>query len=245
MFAVVYALMRSKWTPTIRRIAAFDAIKEAVGRAVEMGRPVHMTPGTGSLNAMESGPGLVAGLATIGYVAEICAGLKTPFIISIGSSDAIALTDQLVRQAFLSAGRSQEYDPSIVRYYPGRDTIGSSLAFTNSVQGLIASEKPAANIMVGPFYGEQIALCEIAARQGSIQIGGTQSVTQISVFAATTDYMIIGEEIFAAGAYVTRDPTQLKMIAGADFAKIVAVVLIALGAILKMLGIDILPIFGV
>jgi hypothetical protein len=245
MFAVTYALMKSKWVPSIRKISAFDGIKEAIGRAVEMGRPVHMTPGTGSLNAMESGPGLIAGLATIGYAAEVCVSLKTRFIISLGSSDAIALADALLRQAFLSAGRPEEYDASIIRYYPGRDTIGSSLAFTNSVQGLIAREKPVANIMIGPFYGEQIALCEVAARQGAIQIGGTQSITQISIFAAMTDYAVIGEEIFAAGAYVSKDPIQLKMIAGGDFAKIAAVALIILGIVLKMLGVNLLPLLQV
>jgi hypothetical protein len=144
------------------------------------------------------------------------------------------------------AGRNpEEYDASVIRYFPGRDTIGSSLAFTNSVQGLMAREKPAANLMVGPFYGEQLALCEVAAREGAIQIGGTQSTTQISIFAALTDYHIIGEEIFAVGAYVSKDPTQAKMIIAEDVAKIIAIALIGLNALLIMLGLKILPLLQV
>lgn len=245
IFAAVYVLMKRAWIPSVRRIAAFDAIEEAIGRAEETGRPVHLTPGTGSLNAMESGPGLIAGLATMSYAAGICIKLDTPFLLSIGSSDAIALVDQLMKQAYTLEGKIEAYDPSIVNYFPGRDTIGHSLAFTNSVQGLIAREKPAANIMVGPFYGEQIALCEIAARQGAIQICGTQSITQLAVFAAVSDFVVIGEEIFAAGAYVSKDPIQLKTIAVGDYSKFLAAFLIVLGVICKMLGIDLSPILGV
>lgn len=245
IFVAVYALMKSAWIPSIRRVPAFDAIEEAIGRAEETGRPVHLTPGTGSLNAMESGPGLIAGLATIRYAVGICVRLNTPFLLSIGSSDAIALVDQLMRQTFALEGRPEDYDPSIVNYFPGRDTIGHSLAFTNSVQGLIARAKPAANIMVGPFYGEQIALCEIAARQGAIQICGTQSITQMAVFAAVSDFVVIGEEIFAAGAYVSKDPVQLKTIAVGDYSKFLAAILIMLGVICKILGVDLSIILGV
>jgi len=245
IFVAVYLLMKSAWIPSIRRIVAFEAIEEAIGRAEETGRPVHLTPGTGSLNAMESGPGLIAGLAIIGYAAGVCVKLDTPFLLSIGSSDAIALVDHLMKQAFELEGKPEAYDPRLVNYFPGRDTIGHSLAFTNSVQGLIAREKPAANIMVGPFYGEQIALCEIAARQGAIQICGTQSITQMSVFAAISDYVVIGEEIFAAGAYVSKDPVQLKTMAVEDYSKFLAAILIMLGVIFKMLGVNLSAILGV
>jgi hypothetical protein len=241
---VTYLLMRSTWVPRIRRIPAFDAIEEAIGRATELGKPVHLCPGTGSLNNVESGPALIAGFAVLSYAVGICARLDTRPVIAIGSSDALALVETLVRQAYQAQGKLQNYDPNVINYFPGRDTIGNSLAFTNSTTGLIARTHPATNIMIGPFYGEQIALCEVAAREEAIQICGTQSLTQTSVMAAVSDYFIVAEEIFAAGAYVTQDPIQLKSIAGGDFAKAVAITLIIIGVILELLGNSITGIFA-
>lgn len=239
-----YILMRMDWTPTIRKIAAFDAIEEAIGRAVELGRPVHLTPGTGSLTNIESGPGLLAGLAVVEFAAKKCIELEQPFMISIGSSDAIALTEQLIKQAYQVVGKGDEFNPDVIRYYPGRDTIGNSLAFTNSVQGILSRHKPATNIMVGPFYGEQIALGEVAARGGAIQICGTQSLTQTSVMAAISDYILIGEDIFAAGAYVSQDPVQIKALVGGDIGKLIAIVLIIIGVIAEILGFSIKGVFA-
>ena len=147
-----YILTKMEWTPTLRKIPAFDAIEEAIGRAMELGRPVHMTPGTGSLNTQSTGPALIAGLTTVSYAAQLCAKLGAPMIISIGSSDAIALTQSLIKQAYMLGGNPEGYDEDMIHYFPGRDTGVYTLAFTNSVIGLISREKPAANIMVGPFF---------------------------------------------------------------------------------------------
>jgi hypothetical protein len=44
---IVFAIRKSQKgeAPKIRRIAGLDSIEEALGRATEMGRPVHYTPG--------------------------------------------------------------------------------------------------------------------------------------------------------------------------------------------------------
>ena len=48
------------WTPKIRRLAGLDAIEEAVGRATEMGAPVHFSPGIGNISD-DSAPQTFAG----------------------------------------------------------------------------------------------------------------------------------------------------------------------------------------
>ena len=39
---------------SIRKIPGLDAIEEAIGRATEMGRPVHYCPGIGGISAVEA-----------------------------------------------------------------------------------------------------------------------------------------------------------------------------------------------
>ncbi|MGE5652990.1 MAG: DUF6754 domain-containing protein, partial [Bacillota bacterium] len=53
MATIVFAITRSKRgeAPKIRRIAGLDSIEEGLGRATEMGRPVHYTPGLSDITA--------------------------------------------------------------------------------------------------------------------------------------------------------------------------------------------------
>jgi hypothetical protein len=54
------------------------------------------------------------------------------------------------------------------------------------------------------------------------------------------DYTLIAEEIFVISAYLTQDPTQLGMVRGGDISKVIACLLIAVGAISATLGQDII-----
>jgi hypothetical protein len=50
------------------------------------------------------------------------------------------------------------------------------------------------------------------------------------------DYFLMGEEVFAAGAFCRRDPTQLGALLGQDISKLIAIIVIVLGAALVALG---------
>ncbi len=51
----------------------------------------------------------------------------------------------------------------------------------------------------------------------------------------TCDYTLIGEELFAASAYLSRDPQQLGSLKGHDFGKLVIILILA-GVIAEMSG---------
>lgn len=99
--------------------------------------------------------------------------------------------------------------------------------------------RPAANIMVGPFWAESMMFAETFHRVGSMQIAGTARLYQIPFFAAVADYVLIGEEIFAAGAYVSKDPLQVGSIAAQDWYKLIAIILGVLGALLATGGVEV------
>ncbi|MBE0633051.1 hypothetical protein IH574_00640 [Candidatus Bathyarchaeota archaeon] len=63
--------MAKKKLPQFRRLSGLDALPEMVGRAAEMNRPVHFTTGLGDLTSTVA-PQLVAGLAVLAHVAELC-----------------------------------------------------------------------------------------------------------------------------------------------------------------------------
>jgi hypothetical protein len=73
-----------------------------------------------------------------------------------------------------------------------------------------------------------------------MQVGGTARMYQIPFFAALCDYVLIGEEMFAAGAYVSDDPQQLGSIAAQDWYKIAALIVIVVGAVLATAGVTVI-----
>ncbi len=55
--------------------------------------------------------------------------------------------------------------------------------------------------------------------------------SQLPFFVAACDYTLIGEELFAASAYLSGDPQQLGSLKGQDGGKLIAMVGIAVGSI--------------
>ena len=67
-------------------------------------------------------------------------------------------------------------------------------------------DRPAAHIMMGYFYAESLLLAETGSTTGAIQIAGTDAFTQLPFFVTTCDYTLLGEELYAASAYLSGEP---------------------------------------
>jgi len=117
-----------------------------------------------------------------------------------------------------------------------RYLTGSQFAFASAVAGIAEREKPAGNVMVGPFWAESMMFAEVFYRIGSIQIAGTARIYQIPFFAIVCDYVIIGDEMFATGAYLTKEPYSISSIFVQDLVKIFALALTIVGLIAIHLG---------
>ena len=70
--AILFFIYRAKKgrLPSFRKIAGLDAIQEAVGRATEMGRPVHFTTGMGFLVQGGEAAQTLAGISVLGYIED-------------------------------------------------------------------------------------------------------------------------------------------------------------------------------
>jgi hypothetical protein len=212
----------------LRRLVAFDAIDEAVSRCAELKKPVHFTPGLGArMNA-----NLLAGLNILGYVSKLCARYDVQMIISSCYYEQLPFLQGVVKAAFDSEGKNMPED--YIRYV-GQYQWQLSVA----VQGILERERPGANMLFGSFDEETISIAEKGYRVGAMGIGGTQAIAQVSVMAACMDYVLIGEELIAAGAYASGQPAQMGSVAAADLPKIIALIIILLGAILVNLGVPI------
>jgi hypothetical protein len=93
-------------------------------------------------------------------------------------------------------------------------------------------ERVAANFMYGYFYAESLIFAETGQSIGAVQIAGTSALLQIPFFVVTCDYTIIGDEFYAGGAYISREPSQVGSLVGQDIAKMFIVVLVVWGVLL-------------
>ena len=223
--------LAKKKLPTFRRLPGLDALPEMMGRATEMNRPVHFTTGLGSLTESVA-PQLVAGLAVLGYASEMAAKYGVKIIYSVYAAQVMPIATELMRDAYIRAGKLEEFNvEDQIRYLSGEQ-----FAYASAVQGIAERERPAANIMIGPFYAESMLFSETFFRIGAIQLAGTARGYQIPFFAVVCDYLLIAEEIYAAGAYLSKDPLQAGSIRGQDLGKIVALILIFIGIVIYAFG---------
>lgn len=211
----------------LRKIAGLQAVEEAVGRATEMGRPVLYVPGIDELDQIET----IAGVSILGRVAKITAQYDTPLMVPVRYPLVYAAAQEVVEQSYVEMGKADAYDKDAVRY-----VAGEQFAFTANVNGYMMRERPATNIYMGAFFAESLLLAETGNAAGSIQIAGTAKPEQLPFFIAACDYTLMGEELYAASAYLSHEPIMLGGLKGQDFIKIIIVIMIIVGVLLVSFG---------
>lgn len=224
----LFASRMGKYTPKIRRIAGLEALEEAVGRATEMGRPIMYTTGLGGI-ADQYTYQTVAGLSILGYTAEMAAKYGTRLIYCPYDPTIMPLAHEIVEQAYTKAGKPEAFNPDDIQYLGG-----DQFPWAFGVLGIINREQCAAAVHMGPFWAESLILAESSFYTGAITVAGTANYHQIHFFVVAADYALIGEELMAAGAYLSKDPTQVGSLWGADWAKITAIIIIIVGVILTL-----------
>ncbi|NVM23283.1 MAG: hypothetical protein HWN68_16055 [Desulfobacterales bacterium] len=212
--------------PSIRRLPALDAIKEGVGRAVEMGRPVHHSMGQGQLtrNAEQT----LVSASVLEYVAGLTASLGADLIVTVRHPEVLPVAQEIVRESYLGAGKPEAYETKMVRYLSS-----TQWSYVAGVMGIMQREKVAANILIGAFFADCILFAEAGSRVGAIQIGGTAGFGgNLAFLAVCCDYCLYGEEIYAARAYLTKDVFQIGGIRAQDICKLLMTGLIIVGLLL-------------
>jgi hypothetical protein len=211
----------------IRKIPGLDAIDEAIGRATEMGKPILYVPGISAIDDVAT----LASINILSRVARKTADYESRLIIPNRDPMVMPVCREVVREAYLSQGRPDSYREDDIYY-----VTYSQFGYASAVDGIMAREKPATNLFLGMFYAESLILAETGASTGAIQIAGTDAVAQLPFFITACDYTLIGEELYAASAYLSKEPLSLGSLKGQDWAKFIIGAAILSGIILSTLG---------
>lgn len=222
VFFILYNIARAKKTGGnlfIRRIAGLNAIDDAIGRATEMGRPILMVPGIGDLDAVS-----VQAVNIFAQVTKTAAQFATPIKLCCARATVYAVAQEVIRDVYSQQGMSDRYSIDSVQYISDQQ-----FAFAAGVSGIILREKVAAAFLLGAFYAESLIFAETCNSIGAIQVAGSTQSTQTPFFIAACDYVLIGDEFYAASAYLTREPVLVGSLLGQDWAKILMTAYVMLG----------------
>lgn len=206
----------------IRKIAGLQAVDDAVGRATEMGRPILYILGLGYVEEVAT----IASLNILGEVAKKTAQYDTKLIVPNADPIVYTVASEIVKESYTEAGRPDAFDPDSV-FFLARE----QMAYASGVDGIMTREKPATNFLVGYFYAESLVMAETGASTGAIQIAGTDALAQLPFFITACDYTLIGEELYAASAYISKQPLLLGAIKGEDWGKLVIAAILIIGSV--------------
>lgn len=210
----------------IRRIPGIDAIDDAIGRSVELGRPLSFTTGLAGI-----GPLLYACLGVLQHVAKKAATYSTRLFVPCYNPEVMVLCDATLQNAYRNAKRSSSYDPSSLRFLSDEQ-----FAYAAGYMGLMHRENVGSAFLFGDFAAESLILAEAGQQVGAVQVAATTAAAQVPFFLTSCDYTLIGEELYAAGALLSQDPVQTGSLRGQDIAKVGIALLILLGVLLSTLS---------
>lgn len=213
----------------VRRIPGLEAVDEAIGRATEMGRSILYTLGLGRVDDVPT----IASMTILGQVARRTADYETPLRVPCRDPIVMNVVREVVRTAYLDEGRPDVYNEENVFF-----VSESQFAYAAGVDGIMLREKPAAIFLQGQFFAESLILAETGNSIGAIQIAGTDSEHQLPFFIAACDYTLIGEELYAASAYLSKEPLHLGSLRGQDWGKVLIFITMILGVILELSGVN-------
>jgi hypothetical protein len=215
----------------LREIPAFLRLKRAIGLAVESGQRLHISLGHGGIDGPRGAAGLV-GLSVIQRVARAASISDKPPIATSGEAALAILCQDVLHESYRAVNAENRYDPSL-----GQLTGLTALSFTAGALPAIYDQQVSGNMVLGSFGSEVGLLTDAAERTGSLTIGGSDNLPAQAVLSATTQEPLVGEELFAAGAYLQVNPMHSASLIAQDVLRWALIGFIILGAMLKLAGV--------
>ncbi len=207
----------------MREITGLSAVEDAIGRATEMARPILFTPGWGGDIQR---PTTIASMNILSNVAETAASYDCRLVYPTHDPVIMSVAQEVVSESCARAGYPDRYRSDDVMY-----VSSSQFGYAAAVDGIISRLKPASIFMLGTFEAESLILAETGNSVGAIQIAGTDSTIQLAFFIVACDYTLIGEELFAASGYLSKDQSILASVRAQDWLKLIIAVFLVVASV--------------
>ncbi len=227
---IVYATIGRRWPAVFRPIPGYDDLGVAIERAVEAGERVHVSLGTGSVIGSDCAPAL-AGLVMVSKIAEMTSASDRPVVVTAGDAAMALLAQDTLRSTYNRINASEAYSPDA-----GRMLGPTPFSYIANLPVLLDTEKVSVNVLAGSFGYEGALAVDFGNRQRTFSLAGTDDVQSQALIYATAEDPLIGEELFAAGAYLDQHPIHRAGLRIQDLVRMIIIGAILAGTILRTIG---------
>jgi len=221
---------RRQRMPTLRSIAAFDALPGQTGLAAESGQTLHVSLGTGGVGGNDTVASL-AGLSALAHLSEQGVATDTPPLVTVSQPALLPLAQDVLRQAYVRRGRGRDFRSTQVRL-----VSPSPMAYALGTMDVLSHEPVLANVMFGAFGPEVGLIARAGAEADLVQISGSDDPRALAILYTSTDHMVVGEELFATGVYLDPTAAKLASLAAEDVARITLILFLIFIAFFRLAG---------
>jgi hypothetical protein len=226
-----FIVRQRRHAPALRRIAAWEALRGLVGRATEEGKRVHLSLGRSGVGGEQTAV-VSAAMDVQRHLAREGAGMNTaPLQTTVADPLLMLAAQDSLYRAYRERGLTANYDATQVQFM-----APDPLAYAVGAQDQIDDEQTAANVMIGHLGDEYLLLGETGAQRDLLQVAGSDVLNAQALTTSTADHVLLGEELFSAGAYLTRRPALIASLQVQDVLRVAAVIAILVGVVVKSLG---------
>ena len=227
---ILLTLWRRRSPATLRPIDAFDRLNREVGLAVENGTRLHISLGRGNLFTSRGGSAL-AGLAMLRRITERTSVSDRPPIVTSGDAALTILAQDTSQSGYRAAGAEEQF-----RVTAERMTGLSPFSYAAGTIPIARDENVSANVLIGDLGAEAAILSEASDRHDSSLIAASDNLSAQSIFYASAQDPLIGEELFASGAYVGAGASHEASLQVQDVLRWLLILAMLGGAALRLLG---------
>lgn len=216
--------------PSIRALTGMAVLEEHISEGIESGQPLHIATGAGR-------PG------TLGVTAESLASLqisdRLARLVTRRGGSAIVTSGDIVNhlavrgtlhRTYREAGQSHDYRAEQVELAAHQ----TPLAYAAGVAGRYRDQPMDMGIVVGDYGAEALLITEEGNRHALAQVSGATSLSALPVLTLSTTATLVGEELFAAEAYLSDAAAPKARLLTLDLLRWLVVVLIVAALVYRL-----------
>jgi len=227
---ITLALWKRKSSALLRDIPALTGLQRVLGLSVEDGSRLHISLGFGSL-LTPRGSSALAALAMLRHLAERTSASDRPPVTSTGDPVLSLLAQDTLQAGYTAAGAGELFVPTT-----GRLTGLSPFGYAAGAIPIIRDENVSANVLVGHFGPEAALLADAAEQENVMTIGASDDIAAQSILFAGSQEPLIGEELYASGAYLGAGAWHSASLTIQDILRWLIMVALLFGAFAKFAG---------
>lgn len=211
-----------------RSIKAFKDLKRTIELSVEDGSRMHISLGRGGLLSQQSAAAF-AGLTLLGQVADVAADSDQPPVATAGEGTLMLLAQDTLRTSYQRQGIADQYHLRLTRL-----TGFTPYSYAGGALPLVLDRSVSTNALIGSF-GEEVGLIATAAQQtGGFSLGGGDTLNSQAVLFGSAQAPLIGEELYATGAYLDAGPAHAASLRLQDLLRWLIIALFIVGALMPL-----------